>query len=170
MVRIAVEPIKQLLAKAPGSIKGQVDLKEMARSIATAVSGGGIVGLLILVLTAVSTNAAAIFPNPLTASLATFGIGLVVDLLRRQADGVVPVNLPAGVPVDVPGTFVAAGGITPTLLAPALGPIPDGAVRWRKPSGPGVGKLGPLTVGPAERTTIAKVPDGPMTGPAGVVR
>jgi hypothetical protein len=89
--------IKQFFAKAEGSIQGYLNPEELYRSIVTSFGSATSMGLLLLILQAVQTNAATIFPNPTVASLATGLLTLVIDLLRRQAQGSTPAPTPAPV-------------------------------------------------------------------------
>lgn len=82
--------ILAFLAPVAGSVKGYINAEELFRAVATAVAAsvgtGSMVGIAGAVLTAVSASAPTIFAGP-AVGLATFGIGLLLDLLRRKTQG-----------------------------------------------------------------------------------
>jgi hypothetical protein len=93
--------IKKFFASAPNSIRGALVPEELLRSIMTALGSGSLLGLLLLALQAVLNNAAAIFPNPIVASLAIAILTIVVDQVRRLEHGVAPTPTPPPIPAPV---------------------------------------------------------------------
>lgn len=100
-------------AKVEGSFKGFVNPEELFRSIITALGSGTVIGLLILVLQALLTNVSAILPDPAIASLVSMVLTLVLDLLRRQAQGTTPTPVTPVAPVAP----VAPASIPPVPLS-----------------------------------------------------
>lgn len=100
--------LKKFFAAAEGSIKGVLIPEELARAILTSLGSGTIVGLAIIMLQAILSHVASIFPNPAVASLASMILILVLDLLRRQNQGsdhaltVTPAPNPAPHPTSQP--------------------------------------------------------------------
>ena len=98
--------LSKLLSTAPNAIKGQIDLQELWKAIATAVGPSVLVGLAVAGLDAINSNLALIIPNPIVASMAGYILSLIIDLIRRQSQGQTPVQVPAGAVLQVPGSFV----------------------------------------------------------------
>lgn len=71
------------LGAVPHSFAGVLVQADLNRAILTAVGASSVLGLVVSVLTAISSDAAHIFPSPAVATSVSFAIGLVVDLLRR---------------------------------------------------------------------------------------
>lgn len=94
--------ILAFLAPVAGSVKGFINADELFRAVLTAAATAGLSGggtaILSAVLTAVSASAGSIFSGP-AVGFATFGIGLLLDLLRRKSQGITG-------PVVVSGTSV----------------------------------------------------------------
>ena len=82
--------LKTFLAPAPGSVRGMLNPVDLYRSIFTSLGSATVIGVLIVVVQAILAQAGTIFPNPTVASLATALLTLVLDLLRRQGQGVTP--------------------------------------------------------------------------------
>ncbi len=93
--------IKNFFSTVQGSIQGILVPEEVYRSILTALGSGSTVGVLILLLQSVLSDASTIFPNPTVATLASMLITLILDLLRRQSQGGTPT--PAPTPAPIPG-------------------------------------------------------------------
>ena len=93
--------LKRFFAVSESSIKGFLSLEDLYRSILTALGSGTTIGVVILVLQAVLSNVALVFPNPAIASMATVILTMILDLLRRQSQGNVPTP-PAPSPAPAP--------------------------------------------------------------------
>ncbi len=82
--------ILAFLSPVAGSVKGFINAEELFRAVLTAVAAsvgtGSVASILTAVLTTISASAATIFAGP-AIPLATFGIGLVLELLRRKTQG-----------------------------------------------------------------------------------
>jgi hypothetical protein len=87
--------LKMFFADVEGSIKGNLNPEELYRSILTAFGSATSVGVMMVIIQAILSNVATIFPNPTVASLATGLLTLVLDLLRRQSQGVTPAPAPS---------------------------------------------------------------------------
>jgi len=94
--------LKNFFAQPNGSIKGALSPEELFRSILASLGSGTTIGIVMILLQSVLTNASTIFPNPTVASLATAFLTLVIDLLRRQTQGNNPAPTPAPTPAPVP--------------------------------------------------------------------
>ena len=92
--------LQNFLSPTPSSVKGFLNPEELYRSILTALGSATSVGVLLVLLQAILTNVATIFPNPTVASLATGLLSLVIDLLRRQNQGGTPTPSPAPAPAS----------------------------------------------------------------------
>jgi hypothetical protein len=103
--------LKNFFAQPAGTIKGVLSPEELYRSILTSLGSGTSIGIVMLLLQSVLSNASTIFPNPTVASLATAFLTLVLDLLRRQTQG----NNPAPAPSPAPAPAVP----TPSTAQPA---------------------------------------------------
>jgi len=66
-----------------GSISNFLNARELLHAILTAVGVSSLAGLAVAVLTAISADAAAIFPAPLLCGLAVYAIAQAVESLRR---------------------------------------------------------------------------------------
>jgi hypothetical protein len=83
--------LKRFFATTEGSIQGFLSMEELYRSILTSLGSGTLIGVLILVIQGLLSDVAIVFPNPAVASLATVILTMILDLLRRQAQGTTPV-------------------------------------------------------------------------------
>jgi hypothetical protein len=95
--------LKRFFAASESSIQGYLSVEDLYRSILTSLGSGTMVGVLILVLQGVLTNVDLVFPNPAVASMATVVLTMILDLLRRQSQGVTPTP-PAPAPSPNPPT------------------------------------------------------------------
>ena len=93
---------KNFFAHAEGSTKGLLSPEELYRSILTSLGSGSTIGVVMLLLQSLMSNASTIFPNPTVASLATALLTLVLDLLRRQSQGDKPAPTPTPTPTPAP--------------------------------------------------------------------
>lgn len=101
-----LQSLKNFFAATSGSIKGYLNPEELYRSLLTSFGSGTTVGLILVLLQTVLSNAATVFPNPTVASLATVILTLVIDLLRRQSQGNIPTPTPAPPVVPAPSSGV----------------------------------------------------------------
>ena len=96
--------LKKFFADVEGSTQGFLNPEELYRSILTSLGSGTLVGVLVMLVQAILTNTAIIFPNPAVASLATVILTLVLDLLRRQNHGTLVSPVVPVIPAPSPAT------------------------------------------------------------------
>jgi hypothetical protein len=109
--------LKSFFKVSESSIQGYLSLEELYRSILTALGSGTTIGVVILVLQGVLTNASTVFPNPAVASMATVILTMILEILRRQSQGnlpIPPVNptpAPAPSPSPAPASLSAGDSV-----------------------------------------------------------
>ena len=86
--------IKEFFSAVAGTRKGILVAEELFRSILTALGAASFSGLLLTLLEGVLAHASLIFPNPITASLATMILTLIIDLVRRLNQNGAPPRVP----------------------------------------------------------------------------
>jgi hypothetical protein len=96
--------LKKFFSAVEGSIHGVLLPEELYRAILASLGSGSLVGLAIVVLMAIQSHVAGIFPNPTIASLAAMVLTLVLDLLRRQIHGKVPSPVTPASPDSAPSS------------------------------------------------------------------
>ncbi len=89
-----IKLFQDFFASVTDSVKGFLNPEELYRSILTALGSGSALGLVLVVVQALLSNVATIFPNPIVGALATMLLTLVVDLLRRLNQGGKPAPTP----------------------------------------------------------------------------
>jgi hypothetical protein len=117
--------LRNFFATVHGSVKGLIAPEELYRSIVTALGSGSVVGLFILVIESVLAHVATVFPAPGTSTLATMLLTLILDLLRRQNQGVTPVKGP----VTNPEADLSTPPSETTDMGRTIGPGPTAIVE-----------------------------------------